>query len=60
MNVLMIVEELACSGAVSLGNCSHRTVQRWAKRVNEYLEANKYEWRVKPNINNNAIEVCNE
>lgn len=56
-NVVMIVEELAFDGVVSLGKCSKRTVQRWAKRVNEYLEQNNYDWRVRPNIKDNTIEV---
>ena len=57
MNVLIFVEELACSGEVSLSNCSKRTLQRWTKVINDYLEANNYDWRVKANTERNTIEV---
>ena len=59
MNVTMLVEELACSSAVVLGNCSKRTMQRWVKRVNTYLEQNDYDWRVRANYmgDNCILEV---
>lgn len=57
MNIYMLVAELYISNAVSLGNCSKRTVQIWAKRVNDYLEANNYEWRVRANTKDKTIEV---
>ena len=57
MNVLIFVEELAFSGEVSLSNCSKRTLQRWTKVINDYLEANNYDWRVKANTERNTIEV---
>lgn len=56
-NVVMLVEELACSGVVVIGECSKRTLQRWAKRVNDYLEANNYDWRVRANTKDFTLEV---
>lgn len=41
------IEELAMDGEVSLGRCSRSTLYRWAKEINERLEAQKYDWRVK-------------
>lgn len=57
MNVVVLVEELVCSGKVILSNCTKRTVQRWAKRANDYLEDNGYDWRVKANTEDNTLEV---
>lgn len=42
----LAIEELSMSGAISLGKCSLRTLQRWRKDINDILESGKYEWRV--------------
>ena len=47
MDIILAVEELALSGGISLGRRSRSTVYRWTKAINEYLETNKCEWRVK-------------
>lgn len=53
----MAVEEIGFDGSVSLGKCSRSTVYRWAKAMNEYLERNKYDWRVKADYKNCCINV---
>ena len=52
----LLVEELYFDNSVVL-RCSTSTLYRWAKRVNRYLEKNKYEWRVRPNTKESTIEV---
>lgn len=47
LDVPMVVEELGMDGTISLGRCSRSTAHRDTKRVNEYLEKNNYDWRVK-------------
>jgi len=42
----LVIEEIALSSSVSLGNCSIRTLQRWCKDINKILETRKYDWRV--------------
>ena len=42
----LAIEEIAISGAISLGKCSLRTLQRWCKDINRILETGKYDWRV--------------
>lgn len=59
MDVVLTVEELSLSGSVSLGKCSKSTVYRWCKAVNDYLEYNKYEWRVKADYKNRCLDVVN-
>lgn len=49
------IEELAFADAVSLGNASRRTYQRWTKRINEILEENGYAWRVALNYDRREI-----
>lgn len=51
------VSELSLSGAISLGRCSTRTLYRWAKDINEYLEREHAEWRVKAIPEDNSIIV---
>jgi len=46
MNIIMIVEEIAISCRCSISYC-RSTAYRTLKRVNKYLEDNKYLWRVK-------------
>ena len=55
MDIILTVEEIAFDGSVSLGKCSKSTVYRWAKAINEYLERNKLDWRVKADYKNSCI-----
>jgi hypothetical protein len=57
MDIVMAVEELGFDGGISLGRCSRSTVYRWTKTINEYLELNKYEWRVKADYKNCCIDI---
>ena len=57
MDIILAVEELALSGGISLGRRSRSTVYRWTKAINEYLETNKCEWRVKADDKNCYIDV---
>ena len=47
IDVVEVVEELGLDGSICLGRCGGSTAYRDTKRINEYLEANKYDWRVK-------------
>lgn len=58
-NIMIAIEELCLSGAISLGKCSKSTVYRWTKAINEQLEFGKYNWRVKANYKNCFISVQN-
>lgn len=53
------VGELAFDGAVAV-RCSDSTLYRWVKEINEYLEWEKYEWRVRANRKERLIEVVTE
>ena len=55
-NLAIVVEELAFDGAVMVV-CSDSTMYRWVREINDYLERNKYEWRVKANRKERLIEV---
>lgn len=57
MDVILAVEEIYFGGGISLGKCSRSTVYRWAKAINEYLERNKYDWRVKADYKNCCIDM---
>lgn len=57
MDIIMAVEEIGFDGSVSLGRCSRSTVYRWTKAINEYLERNKYDWRVKADYKNCYISM---
>lgn len=57
MDIIMAVEEISFDGGVSLGKCSRSTVYRWTKAINEYLERNKYDWRVKADYKNCCINM---
>lgn len=52
-----MIEELALSGAVSEYPCSRSTLYRHARQINERLEREHYDWRVKTDIGNMIIEV---
>ena len=45
-DIRMAVAELSLSGGISLGKCSARTLSRWVKDINEYLERERADWRV--------------
>ena len=60
MDIVMAVEEIGMDGGISLGRCSRSTVYRWAKAINEYLEVNKYDWRVKADYKNCHINIIGE
>lgn len=47
LDIIGTVEELGMDGTICLGRCSRSTAYRDTKRINEYLEANKYDWRVR-------------
>lgn len=53
LDIALTVEELSLSGAVSLGRCSKSTAYKDVRRVNDYLKANKYDWRVRLTIDKN-------
>ncbi len=57
MDIVMAVEELGFDGGISLGRCSRSTVYRWTKAINEYLERDGYEWRVKADYKNCYIDI---
>jgi hypothetical protein len=57
MNIVMAIEELCFDGGISLGRCSRSTVYRWTKAINEYLERDQYEWRVKADYKNCCIDI---
>ena len=57
MDIIMAVEEIGLDGGISLGRCSRSTVYRWVKAINEYLEWNKYDWRVKADYKNYLINM---
>ena len=57
MDVIMAVEEIGFDGGISLGKCSRRTVYRWMKAINAYLEQNKYDWRVKADYKTCCIDM---
>ena len=53
--VVDIVSEISLSGTgVSLSKCSPSTVSRYKKAVNEYLEHNHMNWRVKGSYDKNT------
>lgn len=56
-NISMWAEEIAFDGAVSIPGMPRSTLYRWARAMNEYLESNKYEWRVRANYKEGLIEV---
>lgn len=45
-NLTCIIEELALSGSIYIPG-TPRTQKRWFKRINEKLEREHYDWRVK-------------
>lgn len=58
-DLILWVEELAFSGSVAV-RCPESTMYRWVKEINEYLEREKYEWRVKANRKERSIDVVIE
>lgn len=57
MDIVLAVEEIGFDGGVSLVGRSRSTVYRWTKAINEYLERNKYDWRVKADYKNCCINM---
>ena len=53
------VEEILFDKSIAVV-CSVSTMYRWAKEINEYLEHNKYDWRVKANIKEMSIDMVIE
>lgn len=56
-NIQYMIEELSLSGAVGVGNCSKSTLYRYARQINNRLENQKYDWRVKAVAKDMAIIV---
>lgn len=56
-DIVNAVEEIYLSGCISLGKCHKDTLKRWEKAVNEYLENEKCDWRVKANYKDNTLSV---
>jgi transposase len=56
-NITIAIEELYLSGAISIIGRSRSTVYRWMKAINERLEFEKCDWRVKANYKDCIIEV---
>lgn len=52
-----MIEELSLSGAVGVGNCSKSTLYRYVRQINERLERERYDWRVKAKVKDMAIIV---
>ena len=40
------VEEIGLSGHVGIGRCCKSTLKNWVNDINDYLEANHFDWRV--------------
>ena len=59
MDIIIAIEELYLSGAISLGRRSRSTVYRWTKAINEQLEFEKCNWRVKADYKDCSIYVDN-
>lgn len=57
MDIVMAIEELCFDGGISLCGRSRSAVYRWTKAINEYLEFNKYEWRVKADYRTCCINI---
>ncbi len=45
--ITLTIEELSISDSVSLGRASKSTLYRWAREINDRLENNQMDWRVK-------------
>lgn len=56
-DIVNAVEEIYLSGSVSLGKCHKRTLKRWEKDINDYLERVECEWRVKANEEDYSLSI---
>lgn len=56
-NIVLAVEEIGMDGSITLGRCSKSTLYRWRKAINEYLEKNHYDWRVKANAKDMSLTM---
>lgn len=54
-DVVLAVEELALSGAISMGRCSRSTAYRNTKQVREYLESQHFPWDVRLKVEPAAV-----
>lgn len=51
------IQELSLSGSVGLGPCHPSTLTRWARIINQRLEVQKANWRVKTDHKTNALNA---
>lgn len=51
------IQELSLSGSIGLGPCHSSTLTRWARVINQRLEAQKANWRVKTDHKTNALNA---
>lgn len=56
-DIVLTVEEIGMDGSITLGRCSKSTLYRWRKTINEYLEKNHYDWRVKANAKDMSLTM---
>lgn len=56
-DIVLAVEEIGMDGSVSLIGYSKSTLYRWCKAINEYLEKNHFDWRVKANAKDMSITM---
>lgn len=56
-NIVLAVEKIGMDGSITLGRCSKSTLYRWCKAVNEYLEKNRFDWRVKANAKDMSLTM---
>ena len=56
-DIILAVEEIGMDGSISLIGYSKRTLYRWCKAINEYLEKNHFDWRVCADAKNMCINV---
>lgn len=59
-NDRLIVSELQLSDSVGLGNCSLTTLYRYKARINDYLAANGYSFRVRANTQDKSLDVIHD
>ena len=53
----LAIEECGMDGEIGLGRCSASTVYAWARKMNEILESDKADWRVKALAKERAIKA---
>ena len=55
-NYRLVIEELALSGSICIPG-SASTVYRWARVINEILESEKFDWRVKADAKTGVLRA---